>query len=155
MVGGGASPPHHPLDGSTSGDLLVERSAEALLVAGTLILVYGFILGVPMAQARMKSPTAPRHLVNTHLEALMAGAALLGLSFAASFSTLGSGLERIAAWLLVAGTVSTLAGGTVNWRTQADDQFAARSAGFYLQAAGGPMVLVGGVLLAMGVLKSI
>jgi hypothetical protein len=120
-----------------------------------LILLYGFILGLPMAKARMSSPTAPRHLVTTHLEALMAGAALLGLSLAASFSTLGQGLERLSAWLVVAGTVATLVGGTVNWRTAAGDTFAEKSPGFYLQAVGGPMVLVGGALLAVGVLKAV
>lgn len=133
----------------------MERSAEVLLVGGTLVLLYGFILGVPMAQARMKSPTAPRHLVNTHLEALMAGPALLGLSLAASFSTLGSGLERLAAWLLVAGAVSTLSGGTLNWIQKTEDPFAAKTPGFYLQAIGGPVLLVGGVLLTLGVLKAV
>ena len=133
----------------------MERSAEVLLVGGTLVLLYGFILGVPMAQARMKSPTAPRHLVNTHLEALMAGPALLGLSLAASFSTLGSGLERLAAWLLVAGAVSTLSGGTLNWIQKTEDAFAAKTPGFYLQAVGGPVLLVGGVLLTLGVLKAV
>ena len=108
-----------------------------------------------MAQARMKSPTAPRHLVNTHLEALMAGPALLGLSLAASFSTLGSGLERIAAWLLVAGSVSTLTGGTLNWLQKVDDPFVAKKPGFYLQAIGGPVLLVGGILLTLGVLKAV
>lgn len=133
----------------------MERSVEVLLVGGTLILLYGFLLGVPMAQARMKSPTAPRHLVNTHLEALMAGPAMLGLSLAASYSTLGNGLERLAAWLLVAGSVSTLAGGTLNWLLKADDPFGEKSPGFYLQALGGPVLLVGGVLLAVGVLKAL
>ena len=133
----------------------MERSAEVLLVGGTLVLLYGFVLGVPMAQARTKSPTAPKHLVNTHLEALMAGPALLGLSLAASFSTLGSGLERLAAWLLVAGTASTLSGGTFNWLSKADDPFVARGPGFYLQAVGGPVLLVGGILLALGVLKAV
>ena len=133
----------------------MERSAEVLLVGGTLVLLYGFILGIPMAQARMKSPAAPRHLVNTHLETLMAGPALLGLSLAASFSTLGSGLERIAAWLLVLGAVSTLSGGTLNWLQKVDDPFVAKKPGFYLQAVGGPVLLVGGVLLTLGVLKAV
>jgi len=133
----------------------MEGSAEVLLVGGTLVLLYGFILGIPMAQARMKSPTAPRDLVNTHLEALMAGAALLGLSLAASYSALGSGVERLAAWLLVGGAASTLTGGTVNWLQEVDDPFTAKSPGFYLQAVGGPVLLVGGVLLTLGVLKAV
>ena len=133
----------------------MESSAEVLLVGGTLVLLYGFMLGVPMAQARMKSPTAPRHLVNTHLEALIAGAALLGLSLAATFSTLTKNLELFAAWLLVAGPVATLLGGTLNWRMGTDDPFTAKSPGFYLQAAGGPLLIAGGLLLPVGVLKAI
>lgn len=133
----------------------MEGSAEILLVAGTLVLLYGFILGLPMAQARMKSPTAPRHLVTTHLEALMAGPALLGLSLAASYSTLGDGLEKLAAWLLAGGIVLTLAGGTANWLMKVNDPFAEKSPGFYLQSVGGPVVLLGGILLAIGVLKAL
>jgi hypothetical protein len=108
-----------------------------------------------MAQARMKSPQAPRHLVNTHLEGLMSGAALLGLSFAAVFSTLTKNLELLAAWLIVAGVTSTMLGGTLNWRMEVDDPFAAKSPGFYLQAVGGPVLLLGMILLTIGVLKAI
>jgi hypothetical protein len=133
----------------------MEGSAKVLLVGGTLVLLYAFALGIPMAQARMKAPQAPRHLVNTHLEGLMAGAALLGLSFAAVFSTLTRGLELPAAWLLVGGVTSTLVGGTLNWRMEVDDPFAAKSPGFYLQAVGGPVLLLGMILLTIGVLKAL
>ena len=133
----------------------MESSVKILIVAGTLVLTYGFLLGIPMGQARMKGPTAPRHLVTTHLEALMAGAALLGLSVAASYSTLPSGLEALAAWLVVGGVALSLAGGTTNWLMKTDDPFAARSPGFYLQAASGPLMVLGGLLLSAGVLKAL
>lgn len=133
----------------------MEGSAEILIVAGTLVLTYAFLLGLPMARERMKAPTAPRHLVTTHLEALMAGAALLGFSVAMSYSTAARGLELTAAWLLAAGVVSSLAGGTMNWLMGTGDPFAARSPGFLLQAVGGPVMLVGAILLSIAVLTSI
>jgi hypothetical protein len=133
----------------------VETSVKVLITAGTFVLLYAFVLGLPMAQARMKSPTAPRHLVNTHLEALQAGAVLLGLSLAASFGTLDFALENTAAWLLTAGVASTLVGGTLNWQTSAGDTFAEKSPGFYFQSLGGPLILVGGLILAIGVLKAL
>jgi hypothetical protein len=133
----------------------LETSVKTLITAGTLVLLYGFALGLPLAQARMRAPSASRHLVNTHLEALMAGAALLGLSLAASFGTLARGAELTAAWLLTAGVVATLAGGTLNWLMIVDDPFAARSRGFLLQSAGGPLILAGGLILAIGVLKAL
>ncbi len=49
----------------------MEGSAEVLLIGGTLVLLYGFILGLPIAQARMKSPAAPRHLDATLTESLL------------------------------------------------------------------------------------
>ncbi len=132
----------------------METSGETLIVAGTLVLLYGFLLGIPMARARMAGPTAPRHLVNAHMEALIGGAILLALSFAAAYSTLASGLEILAAWLVIAGVVASLAGGTLNWLAGVDDQFASRSPGFMLQAAGGPAVVLGGLLFSFGVLKA-
>jgi hypothetical protein len=134
---------------------LMEGSAEALLVAGTLVLTSAFLLGIPMARERMKAPTAPRHLVNTHLEGLMAGAALLGLSVAANYSTQAKGLELMAAWLLIGGVAASLAGGTTNWLMGTGDPFAARSPGFLLQAVSGPAMLAGAVLLSIGVLTTV
>jgi hypothetical protein len=133
----------------------METSVKVLVTSGTLVLLFGFALGLPLAQARMKAPAASRHLVNTHLEALMAGAALLGLSLAASFGTLPKGAELTGAWLLTSGAVATLVGGSMNWLTTVDDAFASRSRGFLFQSVGGPLILAGGAILAIGVLKAL
>ena len=133
----------------------METSVKILIVTGVLVLTYGFLLGIPMGQARMKAPQAPRHLVNTHLEALIMGAILLGLSVAASFSTLPSGLENTAAVLLAVAGVVSLAGSTLNWQQKVDDPFAARSPGWPMQAASGPVNIVGIVLILIGVLKAL
>lgn len=133
----------------------MENSAETLVVAGTLVMTYGFLLGFAFAQARMKGPAAPRALVNNHLEALMGGTALLALSLAAGFSTLDEGLELVAAWLLVLGVVAAVAGGTLNWLQKVEDSFAAKSPGFYLQSAAGPAISAGGILMSVGVLMGL
>ncbi len=129
----------------------MDETGEVLLVAGMCVLVYGLLLGVPLAGARMKAPAAPHHLLKTHVEALIGSAILLALIPAAEYSTLPRAVELPASVLFISGVVLSLAGGTVNWRSATDDAFAARSAGFYLQAASGPMMVLGALLLAIGV----
>jgi hypothetical protein len=133
----------------------METAAETLLVGGTLAVFYGLILGVPMARARMAGPSAPRHLVNTHLEGLIAGGVLLGLSLAATYSDFAKGVELLAAWLLVAGVAASLAGGTLNWLQGIGDPFAAKSPGFLLQSVSGPAMALGGAILTVGVIAGI
>ncbi len=133
----------------------MDTSAEILIVAGTVAVTVGFVLGVPLARARMRAPTVSRHLVNTHMEALIAGAALLGLAVAADYSTMRSGLEVAAAWLVSAGVASSLVGGALNWINDAGDQFATRPIGFFLQAASGPAIVVGGLVFSVGVLATL
>ena len=133
----------------------MEYSVKVLIVGGMIVLTYGFLLGFPMSQERRKAPQAPRHLVNVHLESLIQGAVLLGLAVAASFSTLSKGVESVTAWLLVLGGSSAIAGGTLNWLQKVEDPFKSRSPGFLLQAVGGPVSVVGIVLMLVGVLKAL
>jgi hypothetical protein len=133
----------------------VETSVKILIVAGMFSVSYGMLLGIPLAQARMKSPTAPRQLVNAHLEALIQGAVLLGLAVAAGFSTLPRGLEITAAFLLAIGGGLASAGGTANWLQAVDDAFAAKSPGWALQSLSGPLTVAGALLLLVGVLKAL
>ena len=133
----------------------MEHSVKVLIVGGVAILTYGFLLGFAMGRARMRAPQAPKALVDVHLEALIQGAILLGLSVAASFSTLPSGLEGTAAWLLIIGGTLALAGGTLNWLQKVEDAFKARPPGFLLQAVGGPVSVLGILLMLVGVLKAL
>lgn len=128
----------------------METSVKILVVSGTLILTYGFLLGFAMGRARMGSAQAPRHLVTTHLEALILGAILLGLTVALELSTLPRGVEVAAAILVVAGGGLAVAGGTANWLQKVGDPFAERSPGWLLQAASGPLSVAGIVLVAAG-----
>ena len=132
----------------------MEGSVEVLIVAGTLITTYGFLLGIPFARARMRGP-APRSLVNNHLEAMIGGAVLIALSVAAGYSTLDKGFELTAAWLLAIGVALAVAGGTLNWLMKTEDAFAQKPPGFYLQSASGPAISAGGVLMSIGVLMGL
>jgi hypothetical protein len=133
----------------------VDYALKVLIVGGTAVLTYAFLLGFAMARERMRAPQAPRHLVNTHLEALMQGAILLGLVLALEFSTLPNKWESVAAWLLVGGSVLSLVGSTLNWLQAVGDPFAEKPPGFLLQSVAGPVLSVGIVIVLVGVLKGL
>ena len=45
-------------------------------------------------------------------------------------------------------------GGTLNWLAKAEDAFAARPAGWYFQASSGPLMVLGGIGLCVGVVMA-
>jgi len=51
---------------------------QILVVYGVVIIAYGLVLGVPLAAARSKAPHVSRHLVTTHLSAIMQGPVFAG-----------------------------------------------------------------------------
>lgn len=133
----------------------MEASVSVLMAGGVSILMFGFLLGLPVSSIRAHAPTTPRHLMTAHLTAIMEGTMLLALTQAAMFSTLDATIETVGAVLLVTGCVLDAVGPVANWRQAVDDPFAARSLGWKLQAAGAPLniaglaVFVAGVLLAL------
>ena len=118
-------------------------------------MAYGFVLGVPLAAFRMKTPQAPKHLVTTHLSAIIQGAVHLGLAFAVGFADLASGWAVAAAWLIVAGSGFEIVGGTINWLSGTGDQFAEKSLGFRFNSLVGPPAIVGIVIVGLGVVRAI
>jgi len=131
-------------------------TAQQFLVAyGVIILSYGMLLGVPISRARMAAPTAPRHLVNAHLSALMQGPIHLGLAAALSLTAWDSGFATTAAVLLVIGSALEALGGTLNWLKKSGDQFAERSPGFLFNALSGPIAVVAILIFAIGVLSNL
>ena len=126
-----------------------------LLIYGVFILTYGFALGIPLAAARMKAPQASRHLVTTHLSAIIQGPIHFGLAFAAGVADLSAGWATAAASLVVAGSAFEVAGGTVNWLANTGDQFAERSFGFRLNSLVGPPAISGMLIIAIGVVKGL
>lgn len=125
------------------------------VVYGVIILAYGFILGVPLAAQRMRSTRAPRHLVTTHLSALIQGALHLGLAFAMGSFELGIGWANTAAWLIVVASAFETLGGTINWLSGTDDQFAERSFGFRFNSLVGPPAIVGILIIVVGVVRGV
>lgn len=124
-------------------------------VYGVVILTYGFVLGIPLAGSRMKAPQAPKHLVATHLSAIIQGAVHLGLAFAVGFADLGTGWVVAAAWLIVAGSGFEIVGGTINWLSGTGDQFAEKSFGFRINSLVGPPSIIGIVIVAVGVVRGL
>lgn len=122
-----------------------------LVVYGTLSVVVGMALGLPLSQVRMSRPVAPRHLVTAHLSALMQGAIHLGLTVAVGYADLPSWLLTSAAVALVAGSALFVGGAAANWLRRVGDHFAERSAGWYLLSASGPLHLGGGAVVLAGV----
>ncbi|MBW3537551.1 MAG: hypothetical protein KY395_07270 [Actinobacteria bacterium] len=132
------------------------ETAEKILVAyGTLSLTVGFLLGLPLSQARDQAPVAPRHLVTAHLSAIIQGAVHLGLSVAVAFSSLTAWLETTAAGLLAAGSALFVAGAVANWRQDIGDHFAVRSLGWKLLAASSAGHLPGVAIVFIGVLTAL
>lgn len=133
----------------------MDTSAKVLVVGGSVSLLYGFLLGLPLTMARMRSPSASRHLVTAHLAAVIQGATLLALSSAMRSSDLPDTLETIAASLLVAGAVLFVAGAIANWRQGVEDHFAERSLGWKLFSLSGPANLVGAGVIVVGILRGL
>jgi hypothetical protein len=129
----------------------MNTAQRILLVYGSLSIVYGMALGIPLSGIRMSHPTAPRHLVTAHLSALMQGAMHLGLSVAVGFATLTPWVLTASAVALVGGSTLFVAGVTVNWLMKVGDHFAERSRGWYLLSASGPLHLAGALVILVGV----
>jgi hypothetical protein len=97
---------------------------KVLIVGGVLNLAFGALLGYPIIVIRAKgAPAAPRYLMAAHLSVLLHAAVLLGLVWAARLSTLSSGWEELAAWLVVVSSALIAAKDTLNWLTGVQDEF--------------------------------
>jgi hypothetical protein len=131
-------------------------TAQKILTSyGVVILGFGFALGIALAAARTKSPHASRHLVTTHLSALMQAPIHLGLAWAIGAAVLSDTPATVAAILLVVGSALEAIGGTVNWLHGTGDQFAERSIGWRCNAASSPLLIAGIAIVIVGALSSL
>lgn len=133
----------------------MDTPTRILIAGGMSVLVFGFLLGIPMAAARSNAPRAPRYLFAAHLAAIIQGGLLLALTIAVGFSPLSPGTETIAASLLVGGVALFDLGLTLNWVQGVEDGFGEKSLGNKVSAAGTPLVLVGAGILFYGVLAGL
>ena len=131
-------------------------TAQKVLVGyGVIVLVYGFVLGVPLSLARQKAPAAPRSLVTAHLSGLIQPSMMIAMAFALAASGFDNGWATAGAWLLVAGGAAEMAGGTTNWLQGTGDQFAENSLGLKINTLSAPLALSGSIILAIGVLANL
>jgi hypothetical protein len=130
----------------------MSTAARLLIAYGVIVICFGLLLGIPLARVRSANPQAPRHLVTTHLSALMQGPVALGFAFAVTSAQFDSALATIAAAVLLVGLALEALGGTLNWLRGTGDQFAERSPGFVANALSGPLMILGALVLAVGTL---
>ena len=132
----------------------MSTAQSILVVYGTASVLYGMTLGMPLSWVRMSSPAGPRHLMTSHLSALMQGAMHLGLAVAAGFVTLTPWLVTGAAASLACGSALFVAGSTANWLMNAGDHFVERPVGFYLLSTSAPFHLAGAAIMLVGVVRA-
>lgn len=131
--------------------------AEKVLIVGAVLnLAYGALLGFPIVVTRVKGALAtPKYLMAAHISTLLHAAILFGLVWAAQLSTLNSGLEEAAAWLIVVASALVAAKDTINWLAGIKDEFTEKAkatplAGFAaLPETTGIGIFVVGVLMAL------
>lgn len=133
----------------------MDNATQILITGGMIILIYGFLLGIPMALAREKASRAPRYLLAVHLAALIQGGMLLALTIAFDFSTLTSWIETVAASLFVGGVILFDLGLTLNWLQSVEDAFGEKSLGYKISSAGTPLVLISAGVISYGVFASL
>jgi hypothetical protein len=131
--------------------------AEKVLIAGGVLnLAYGALLGYPIVVIRAKgAPAVPKYLMAAHVGVLLQAAILLGLVWAARLSTLSSGWEEVAAWLVVASSALIAAKDTLNWLTAVRDEFGENAKTVPLGALGAVAEPLGIGIFVVGVLTAL
>jgi hypothetical protein len=136
----------------------MENTAAKILILGGLgSLLYAFTFGFILSRVRLTDPDAEQvRLTQVHMVALFEGFMLLGLVFAVALSDLSSGLESLAAALLVAAGALQLASNTVAWRQKMVNLFAPpRGITYQLAAVNATLAMIGLVILTIGALRGL
>ena len=136
----------------------METSAKILIVGGVLSLATAYGFGFVMTNLRLKNPGVPQTLIlQCHRDALWQGFMMLGLAWAATLSDLGSGVEILAAVLIVVAAVLSIGSTVANWRMNVADQFAPgpKPIGYTLAAVNATLVSIGLLILIIGVFKGL
>ncbi|MEC3953517.1 hypothetical protein VMT65_10785 [Nocardia sp. CDC153] len=130
---------------------------KILIVGGLLTLTYGALLGYPMIALRMRAgnPPTPRYLTVTHVGAVLQGVILFGLVFAARLSSLSSGWNVTAAWLVVVSGILIAAKDTINWLSGVGDEFADKARTAPLGLAGALTMTIGLAIFIVGDLSAL
>jgi hypothetical protein len=134
----------------------METAAKVLVVGGVLNLALAFVLGFILSNSRLKEPAKTQpYLAVAHRVSLWEGFMLLGLVFAVELSDLSSGVETLAAVLLVASSAFQDGSSVLNWVQGVADEFAERSPGFYLATINAILATAGLGILIVGVFHAL
>ncbi|GAB3206468.1 hypothetical protein [Nocardia tengchongensis] len=130
---------------------------KILIIGGLSTLTYGALLGYPLVALRQRAgnPPAPRYLNVAHVGAILQGALVLGLVWAARLSDLSSGWNITAAWLVVASGALIAAKDTINWLTGVEDEFTEKARTAPLGVAGAVALTVGLIIFIVGDLAAV
>lgn len=129
---------------------------KVLIVGGVLNLAYGMFLGFAIVMVRTRGAAAtPRYLHAAHIGTMLQAGVLLGLVWAVQLSSLGSGWEQLAAWLLVIASALVAVMDTGNWLNGVQDAFAEKAKTVMLGGLAGAADTVAGIILVVGVLKGL
>jgi hypothetical protein len=132
-------------------------AAKILIIGGLASLLFSFVMAFVLSQARLADPEADRSLLlQVHRVSLWEGFMLLGLVWAVALSDLSSGLETLAALLIVAAGALQLGSNTMAWRAGNTNLFAPpRGLTYQMAAANAVLATIGLVILTIGALKGL
>lgn len=134
-----------------------DTAAKILVIGGLFSLVFAFIMGFVLSRVRLKDHTVEQtRLLGVHVVALWEGFMLLGLVWAVALSNLSSGVETLAAVLLVAGGALQLASNFLAWAKGLVDLFAPpRGIVYVLAATNAALAFTGLLILVFGAVKAL
>lgn len=132
-------------------------AAKILIIGGLGSLLFSFAMAFRLALARQADPEADHHLLlQVHVNGLWQGFMLLGLVWAVGLSDLSSGLETVAAILVVAGTTLSNTATTMAWRGNKTNLFAPPlGLTFQLARVNAILAFIGLVILLIGALRAL
>ena len=134
----------------------MEPAAKILITGGVSAIVFALLEGVELSRRRTSQPAAAlRPWFTAHETGLMQGAMMLGLSLAVPLSKLGTGVESLAAWLILVAMISSTIANLSNALQNVTDQFAARSLGLRLNQFQAVLLLPGVIILLVGVARGL
>lgn len=134
-----------------------DTAAKILILGGLGSLLASFAMALVLAQERTRDPEADQtRLLQVHIVSLWEGFMLLGLVWAVGLSDLSSGIETLAAALIVAAAAIQIAANILGWRQRLVNLFAPpRGLVYKLGATQAVLVLAGLVILIFGVISGL
>jgi hypothetical protein len=135
----------------------MDTAAKILILGGLASLLFSFAMAFVLAMARLSDPQADRSLLlQVHRVSLWEGFMLLALVWAVELSDLSSGLESLAAVLLVAAAALQAISNTMAWRAGNANLFAPpRGLTYQMASANAVLAFIGLVILVVGAIKGL